>query len=142
MRAAAAAAILLVALSGCGTHGGTSPATVVRAWSQALNAGDNAAAAALFARGADVIQGPDEVQLLTRADAVRWNAGLPCSGRIVALVVKGESVTATFLLGDRPHSPCDGPGQRARALFRVHHGKIVLWHQLPTGTPAPSGSVV
>ncbi|MDX6513596.1 MAG: hypothetical protein QOE36_3100 [Gaiellaceae bacterium] len=142
MRAAAAAAILLVALGGCGSHGADSPATVVRAWSHALNTGDNVAAAALFARGAAVIQGQEELQLRTRADAVRWNAALPCSGKIVALVVKGETVTATFLLGDRPSSPCDGPGRRARALLRIHGGKIVLWHQLPSGPPAPSGSVV
>lgn len=138
----AAAALVLAALAGCGSSSGQSPAGVVRAWSHALNRGDNAAAADLFAHGAAVIQGPSEVRLRTHADAVLWNANLPCSGKIVALAVKGEEVTATFLLGNRPSSPCDGPGQRARALFRVHGGKIVLWHQLPSGPAAPSGPVV
>jgi hypothetical protein len=39
-------------------------------------------------------------------------------------------VSATFLLGNRLRSRCDGPGTRALALVRVRDGKIVLWHQL------------
>ena len=135
MRSWFAAALLLALLAGCGEGGKASPESVVRAWSRALNAGDNQAAADLFAPGAQVIQGPVVIKLRTHADAVVWNAGLPCSGRIVAISTRGAMVTATFLLGDRPTSACDGPGHRATAVFRIRGGKIVLWHQVPNATP-------
>ena len=136
MRSLLAAACVLALLAGCG-GGKTSPASVVRAWSKALDAGDNQAAADLFAPGAQVIQGPVVTSLRTHADAVAWNAGLPCSGKIVALSTRGATVTATFLLGNRPTSACDGPGRRATAIFRVRGGKIVLWHQVPNAATAP-----
>ena len=124
-------------LAGCGGGGKASPESVVRAWSKALNAGDNQGAADLFAPGAEVVQGPVVLRLRTHADAVVWNAGLPCSGKIVALSTSGATVTATFLLGDRPTSACDGPGHRATAVFRIRGGKIVLWHQVPNASPPP-----
>jgi limonene-1,2-epoxide hydrolase len=129
--------ILLVA--GCGGNGDRSPAGVVRAWSAALNASDNEGAARLFARDARVVQGTDVLVLHSHEDAVLWNASLPCSGKIVALVRRGYDVTATFLLADRKESICDGPGQEAVAIFRVRRGRIVLWHQLEHGSDsAPS----
>ena len=136
MRSWLAAAFVLALLAGCG-GADHSPASVVRAWSKALNGGDNQAAADLFAPGAQVIQGPVVIRLRTHADAVVWNAGLPCSGKIVALSTSGAVVTATFLLGDRPTSACDGPGHRATAVFRIRGGKIVLWHQVPNTEPPP-----
>jgi limonene-1,2-epoxide hydrolase len=128
-------AALLVAsvCSACGGGSTASPERIVRSWSAALNAGDNERAASLFAHDAHVVQGNVVLIFHTRAEAVVWNASLPCSGRIVALHRNGDEVTATFVLGDRTTSACDGPGARARALFRVQHGKIVLWHQLPSG---------
>ena len=141
MRPWLAAAFVLALLAGCG-GADHSPAGVVRAWSKALNAGDNHAAADLFAPGAQVIQGPVVIRLRTHADAIVWNAGLPCSGKIVALSTSGATVTATFLLGDRPTSACDGPGHRATAVFRIRGGKIVLWHQVPeTASPPPAPAV-
>jgi limonene-1,2-epoxide hydrolase len=128
-----------VALAGCG-GGSRSPESVVRAWSTALNAGDNEGAANLFARNAEVVQGADVFRLRTHQDAVAFNASLPCSGRIVAISTDGEDATAEFVLGDRKTSRCDGPGQRAAAVFRVRHGKIVLWHQ--TGVAAAPGGPV
>ena len=125
--------------SGCGA-GGRSAEDVVRAWSRALNAGDNEAAAALFAPGARVVQGGLVTVLATHADAVRWNRGLPCSGKIVDLERSGNDVTATFVLGDRPASACDGPGDRAAAVFRIRGGHIVLWHQVPA--PEPGGVTI
>jgi limonene-1,2-epoxide hydrolase len=122
-------------VAGCGTSGPPSAETVVRAWSKALNADDNVTAAKLFAPGAEVVQAGQVLMLESRADAVAFNAGLPCSGHIVALTVHGDTATATFLLADRRASHCDGPGQHATALFRVRKGKIVLWHQ----TSAPAG---
>ena len=127
--------VAALALAGCGTSS-SSPEAVVRAWSAALNRGDNESAADLFAADARIIQG-DEQRLHGHDDAVAWNASLPCSGRIVALEPRRERVTVTFVLGDRTTSRCDGPGARARALVRVHEGKIVLWHQLPVREAPP-----
>jgi limonene-1,2-epoxide hydrolase len=135
MRIAVHAAVLALLLSGCG-GGAMTPEEVVRAWSRALNGGDNEAAADLFAPGAQVIQGGRVLRLSTHADAVGWNASLPCSGRIVELTTDEDTVTATFLLDDRPASACDAPGARATAAFEVEDGRIVLWHQLDSA-PAP-----
>ncbi len=70
----------------------------MRAWSNALNRGDDASAAALFAPGAEIVQGGAATRLETQAQARAWNAGLPCAGKIVGLSTTGEVVTATFLL--------------------------------------------
>ena len=121
--------LVLVAVPGCG--GDPSPESVVRAWSEALNTGDNEAAADLFAPGAEVIQGDRRARLMTHDDAVLFNSSLPCSGRIVRIEEGENGVTATFVLGDRPESACDAPGVEARAFFRVEGGKITVWHQLP-----------
>ena len=88
-----------------------------------------------------VIQGSVVTRLRTHADGVAWNAGLPCSGRIVSLRARGATVTATFLLGDRPASSCDGPGRKATAVFRVRDGKIVLWHQVPQPPPSDAPAI-
>jgi limonene-1,2-epoxide hydrolase len=124
-------------ITGCGS---TPPSaeSVVRAWSQELNQGDNQAAAKLFAPGAEVVQAGRAQRLETQAQAEAWNAGLPCSGRIVSIKTRGDTTTATFVLGDRQKSKCDGPGERATAIFRVRKGKIVLWHQT-SASPAPVG---
>jgi limonene-1,2-epoxide hydrolase len=127
-------------LSGCGSTP-PSPESVVRAWSQELNQGDNEGAAKLFAPGAEVVQAGTTLRLDTRAQAVAWNAALPCSGRIVSIKTKGDTTTATFVLGERPERKCDGPGERATAIVRVHKGKIVLWHQT-SAAPAPVGPAV
>jgi hypothetical protein len=118
-----------------------SPPAIVRAWSAALNRDDNAAAGALFAPGARVIQGTLDVQLTTKL-AVAFNASLPCAGRIVAMQQKGDEVVATFVLGHRPKHRCDGPGQKAAALFVIRNGKIVLWEQVAVpGTTKKSGGL-
>ncbi|MDQ5821017.1 MAG: nuclear transport factor 2 family protein [Actinomycetota bacterium] len=127
-----------LALVGAGCGGGeSSPESVVRAWSSTLNAGDNEGAADLFAPNARIIQGGAEQRFRSRADAVAWNAGLPCSGRIVRIVSRADTVTATFVLGDRETSRCDAPGAKARAVVRVRGGKIVLWHQVPVPEAPP-----
>ena len=122
--------------SGCGDSP-PSTQSVVRAWSQALNADDNKGAADLFAPGAQVVQGPSVIRLRTHAQAEAWNSALPCSGRIVSIKSHGQTARATFVLGDRQHSRCDGPGQHATAIFRVVKGKIVLWHQAVSNTAPP-----
>jgi limonene-1,2-epoxide hydrolase len=126
-------------LAGCG-GGAPSPESVVRAWSAALNTGDDEAAAKLFAPRAEVIQGRSFV-LESESEAIAFNAALPCSGEIVELEAEGEIVTASFRLGERPARHCDAPGALARATFRVREGKIVLWHQLPSSGAAPGETV-
>jgi hypothetical protein len=137
MRVFALTACLLV-VAGCGGSKAVTPESVVRAWSDALNRADNRAAAALFAPGATIIQGNTEFKLATQDQARAWNGGLPCSGTIEKLETKGELVTATFLLANRPGHTCDAPGAHALAVVRVHAGKILLWHELGAeGTPLP-----
>ena len=126
---------LLLALAGCGGGKALSPEETIRAWSEALNASDNERAADLFAPDVLVIQGASELTLRTHAEAVAWNAGLPCSGQIVSLSARGDTVTATFRLGPRRGSLCDGPGAAVKAVFEVRDGKIVIWHQLPSAAP-------
>jgi limonene-1,2-epoxide hydrolase len=132
-------AAALALLVGCGS-GAPSAESVVRAWSEALNQDDNNTAGNLFARNAEIVQDGHVVTLRTHDEAVAWNAALPCSGRILSIRTHGETATATFLLGDRRHSRCDGPGEQATAIFRVVDGKIVLWHQ--TGPTGPTGPTV
>jgi len=134
---ALSAAVALV--TGCGS-GSPSAESVVRAWSAALNQDDNNTAASLFAQGAEVVQNGHVLTLRNRHQALAWNSALPCSGKIVSIHSRGQTATATFVLGDRRHSQCDGPGQEATAIFKVVRGKIVLWHQ--TNTKGPTGPTV
>lgn len=138
-------AILLgvLALTACGGHKTASAPDVVRAWSAALDRNDNEHAARLFANGAQIVQN-GEATLATHAEAVRWNAGLPCGGRISHLEVRGKSqVLAVFELMNRPQHRCDAIGGQAAAIFQVENGQIVLWHQ--TAVPdqyAPGSQVI
>ena len=134
-----AVAAVIALLAGCGS-GSPSAESVVRAWSEALNQDDNDTAGTLFARGAEIVQDGHVLTLRTHDQAVAWNAALPCSGRILSIRSHGQTATVTFLLGNRRHSRCDGPGERATAIFKVVRGKIVLWHQ--TGPSGPSGPTV
>ena len=115
-----------------------SPPAIVRAWSAALNRNDNAAAAALFAPNARILQGPLDARLTSPQLALAFNASLPCAGRIVRITVKGTRATATFVLGRRPKHKCNAaPGEKAAAVFDVRNGKIVLWEEVPV--PAKNG---
>lgn len=138
-----AALLVLTAAFVASAFGGSAnrDVQVVRAWSAALNAGDDAKAASYFAPNARVIQGQLDAVLRTRRSALVFNASLPCAGRIVATGVRDHLVTATFVLGQRPGHHCDGAGLKAYAAFRIANGKITLWHQLP-GPPAVVGAPV
>ena len=129
------AGLLLVGLLVLASPAGAarSPAAVVRAWSAAINRGDNEAAANLFARNATVAQGSYVLPLRTHKLAVLWNKSLPCAARILTLTVDRRGVAdATFRLRNRsPVQRCDAPGAKARAAFTVRNGKIVAWVQLP-----------
>jgi hypothetical protein len=133
--------LAILALTACGGHHARSPESVARAWSAALDRNDNEAAARLFAHDAKVVQS-GEFDLHDQAAAVRWNAGLPCGGTILSVTRQGASdVFVIFRLGERPRHQCDAPGSRAAALFRVEHGKIVLWHQTEAPPPAAPGEL-
>ncbi len=135
----AALLLLVLALTACGSHKAASPAQIARAWSAALNRDDNAAAGALFAKDAQVIQG-DVTLLHTQDEATHWNSLLPCGGTIVGITQQAkDEVLVIFRLQERAMHVCDGPSDAAAAVFRVEHGKIVLWHQVP---PPPPKAVV
>ena len=128
-----ALAVLLTAPAAGAARVGSPAETkrVVRAWSDRLNAYDNAGVARLFATPAVFVQGGSVLRLETRADIALWHRLLPCAGRIVSVTVKGEYATAVFVLADGKHRRCDAPGQKAAAIFRVRNGKIVSWVQIP-----------
>jgi len=128
---AVAAATLAVSVAAGPAATPRTPFQVVRAWSKALNASNDRAAGALFARRALTIQGSVVVRLNTAKSAVLWNSELPCSGRIVRLrFLEDNLVKATFVLGERKGHHCDGPGQLAAAQFTVVNGKITRWEQV------------
>ena len=145
-RLLALVALLVVATAGSGAataaRSSASPETVARAWSKALNANDNVAAARLFALNAHVIQPGIDGKLATRAIAIAFNASLPCAGRVVAVTVYGNRAVATFVLGERPKHHCDAPGMRAAALFVVRDGKITLWQQVAVPKQPTSGGPI
>jgi limonene-1,2-epoxide hydrolase len=123
--------VVIVSVAAGTAQAAATPAQVVRAWSRALNANDNVAAARLFAQNARVVQPGIDLRLETRALAVAFNDALPCAGKIVEIRVRGNRATAVFTLGERPKHRCDAPGVKAAALFVVRNGKIVLWQQVP-----------
>jgi limonene-1,2-epoxide hydrolase len=127
--------LLALALTACGGHKAQTPEQVARAWSAALNADDNAAAGALFAKDAQVIQG-DVTLLHTKDEATHWNSLLPCGGAIVGITKQAtDEVLVIFRLQERRFHVCDGPSDEAAAVMRVEHGKITLWHQVPPPPP-------
>jgi len=134
-RLALVGAALALAAAGTAQAAATS-AQVVHAWSKALNANHNVAAANLFAHNARVIQPGVDGLLRSHELAVLFNASLPCAGHIIAMTVKGDRATATFVLGERPKHRCDAPGAKAAAVFTVRNGKIVQWQKIPVPTPS------
>jgi hypothetical protein len=147
VRALVAAVVVLALLPG--TASAASPTSharmkaVVQAWSTALNANDNAAIARLFALPAIIAQGPYVYKLRTRAQVAEWYSGLPCSGKIVAVALRGRFATAVFRLGNRGKTKCDAPGGLAAAKFEIVNGKIASWTQVaaPAKNAPPQGPV-
>jgi hypothetical protein len=104
---------------------------IVRAWSNDLNKGDNAALARLFAVPVLMTQGTYVYRLINRSQVARWHAALPCAGHVVSIAVRGRIATAVFRLANRATSRCDAPGTLAAAQFTIVRGKIVAWEQVP-----------
>lgn len=143
-----AACALVLAAAGCGAEAGESPSErtappvagsderVIRAWSDAVNAGDYDRAANLFARGA-IVQQIVETRLRTHADAVEFNSGLPCRADVTGVrEARGDSTIADFSLREGRTGECSGGG-RASVRFVIRDGKIEEWRQLPAPAPRP-----
>jgi hypothetical protein len=131
VRLAALGVTLLLALTACGGGSTRSAGDVVRDWSAALDAYDNEHAASLFAPNIAIVQGDQLRRLRTHGQAVAWNKGLPCAGRIVSLKQNGSAVEVTFHLKSGKNRHCQDPaGAEAIAILVVENGKIILWDQI------------
>lgn len=125
-------------LAGCG-RSVIPPEAVVRAWSDAVNTGEDERAARLFARGAIAIRGNREADLHSLEDAIAWNKALSCGGLARKVATHGDIVTATFELADRAGSVCSAHGGSATYEFEVRRNRIVFLRLLSL-TPAPPGT--
>lgn len=134
--------------------------SVIRAWSDALRAGNVRTAAHYFALPSVMINGTDAggqallITIETRAQAQAANSTLPCGARLISTDQRGRYVNALFRLTGRPGpggSDCGGgAGTTARTNFVIRHGQIVEWIRAPndpgdngtprTPPPAPSPS--
>ena len=125
---AVALALLAAALSGCG---GSEPSAegVVRAWAESVRLGDAEAAAALFAPGAEIVDGERIRVLETEAEAIRYARREACAGAVLRIDDEGgATVEAEFDV--RGATRCEG-ADRELALFRVEDGRITFLHRLP-----------
>ena len=127
---ARAAALVLVAvvLGGCG-GGEPSAEGVVRAWAESVRLGDAEAAGALFAPGAEVVDGERTRVLETEAEAVRYVRREACAGEVVR-IDGGGGATVEAEFDVRCATRCEG-ADRELALFRVVDGHITFLHRLP-----------
>jgi hypothetical protein len=133
--------LVIAVLAGCGAAGsGSSPANVVRAWTKAVGADDNEAAANLFAPNAEVVEPGSDLRLATHSDAVIWNAARSCAGRIVSLTTQGNEVRTVLELVNRRSSVCAAPGRHERAVLEIDSGKIAVLHELSSPALIPPGA--
>lgn len=106
---------------------------VIRRWSDTLRGGDEIGAARYFAVPS-VIQiepGQPTYRITRRAQAVAFQAVLPCGARLLSAVRDGRYVNALFRLTKRPGATCDSPGQTARTNFVIRRGLIEEWRRAP-----------
>ena len=121
--------VLAVAAAGCGGSSHRTPAEVVRAWSAALNRGDEEAAAGLFGPNAVFVAGDYQTVLRTREQALAFHREMVWCGPIVRLRAHGDEVEAQFSLASRRR--CERGGrERGSVYFRVRDGKIVFFDQI------------
>jgi len=113
---------------------------VIRTWLAAVRRADFAAAAATFAPDARVQNGGPVARLRSRAQAVAWNAALPCGATLANAGGASGYAIVEFRLTDRRGSRCgSGTGAPAYGAIRVRGGRITEWYRLPDPV-APSGS--
>jgi hypothetical protein len=121
-------ALLALALAGCG-GGEPSAEGVVRAWAESVRLGDAKAAGALFAPGAEVVDGDRTRVLETEAEAVSYVRREACAGEVVRIDGEDDAtIEAEFDV--RGATRCEG-ADRELALFRVEDGHITFLHRLP-----------
>jgi hypothetical protein len=108
-------------------------ARVIRGWSDTLRGGDVIGAARYFAVPSLVQVQPGQAvyHITRRAQAVAFQAVLPCGARLLRAERDGRYVNALFRLTMRPGATCDAPGKTARTDFVIRRGKIVEWRRAP-----------
>ena len=125
--------IVLALVAGCGGGGQKTPEQVVRAWSAAVNRGDEEAAAALFGSKVRFVAGDYQTVLRRRAEVLAFHRTMGWCGPIVRLAQKGDEIVAQFSLVSRPSGHCERGGpERGSVAFRVRDGKIVFFDQIGT----------
>ena len=118
--------VLAVAAAGCGGSSHRTPAEVVRAWSAALNRGDEEAAAELFGPNAVFVAGDYQTVLRTREQVLAFHREMVWCGPIVRLRAQSDEVEAQFSLASRRR--CErGSRERGSVYFRIRDGKIVFF---------------
>jgi hypothetical protein len=123
--------VLAVAAAGCGGSSHRTPAEVVRAWSAALNSGDEEAAAELFGPKAVFVAGDYQTVLRTREQVLAFHREMVWCGPIVRLRAHSDEVEAQFSLASRPYGHCERGGrERGSVYFRIRDGKIVFFDQI------------
>jgi hypothetical protein len=111
----------------------STPAAVIRGWSDALRGGDIDRASGYFAVPSVVENGSPPVELHSLAEAKIFNRALPCGARYLRSTPHHGYVIAEFRLTDRTGPgamrPCQGKGAKADVAFRITHGKIAEWRR-------------
>jgi hypothetical protein len=103
---------------------------IVRAWVDALRAGNLAKASSYFAVPSIVQNAGPAYQLRSRLAVRLFNASLPCGGRVVRAVRAGRYTIVTFELTERRKSVqgCgSGVGELAATAFAFRHERISEW---------------
>jgi hypothetical protein len=106
---------------------------VIRGWLLALERQDYEQAAYYFAPNALIDQGRP-FRLRTPAEAINFNASLPCGADLVRLKDEGRRVLAAFRLRAGPGGRCSGV---VRVRYTIRRGKFTEWRQLPNASPGP-----
>ena len=141
----AAVLLALALLAGCDSESPAEPdplhsydGRVIRGWLLALERQDYEQAAYYFAPGALIDQGRP-YRLRTPAQAIGFNASLPCRAKLIRLKGGGAHVLATFRLRAGPGGPCSG---LVKVRYTIRKGKFTEWRQLPDirREPAPPRS--
>ena len=140
------------ALTACGNDAPRAPAEprvsaeerVIRAWTDDLRRGDEAAAAARFALPATVANGTKPLTLTEREEILAFQESLTCGAVVVATEPHHGLILTRFRLTERPGGDCgDGAGGYAAAAIEVKDGRIARWLRIEDPEPpAPSGPLV
>src|SRR3954466_7481630 len=111
---------------------------VLAAWAAAVRRGDAARAARFFAVPS-IVSKDMAVQLQTREQVRRFNAGLPCGEQLLGVQHQGRYIIGTFRLTDRPGRPCTELGRLSRVAFVFRARRFAEWRQIPDGPNASPG---